>query len=122
METCLGRERAGDCQHRLWLVSTAPLLVAIAASCTWWVGEGGSFLPDANQERGHVNFFNKGQELELSPPVRHSAKYWGSDPDPQGVPPHILTLKAWGQSEKSKGLRDQAGAAGPQRSNCVHWD
>lgn len=66
METCLGRERAGECQYRLWGVSTAPLLVGIAASCTWWVGEGGSFLPDANQERGHVNFFNKGQELELS--------------------------------------------------------
>lgn len=93
METCLGRERTGEFQHRLWGVSTAPLLVAKAASCTWWVGEGGSFLPDANQEQGHVNFFNKGQGLELSPPVRHSAKYWGSDPDPQGVPPHVLTLK-----------------------------
>lgn len=74
METCLGRERAGECQHRLWLVSTAPLLVAIAAFCTW-VEEGGSFLPDANQEQGHVNFFNKGQEL--SPPARHRAKYGG---------------------------------------------
>lgn len=66
METCLGRERAGECQHRLGLVSTGPFLVAIAASCTWWVGEGGCFLPDANQERGHVNFFNKGRELELA--------------------------------------------------------
>ena len=102
METCLGREIAGECQHRLGLVSTAPFLVAIAASCTWWDEERGCFLPDANQERGHMNFFNKGRELELSLPVRYRAKYWGSDQDPQGAPPHLLTLKAGVRVKRAK--------------------